>query len=225
MTKPDTRRAGLLRDLQSLRDAIGELALKLEESGEDSPDAARAQGDLAALQRELAGAEQRLASYDLAREAAARRVEVQSSAETEEQVAKHLQRIGDLHRASTTRALKMMRSIEALGAEWGALLTDLGEARALTAAAVHLRGGGRAVQRLANNIDGHDVVAGAVGPALACTGLGVTGPSLAPWIIVSPPSGAFAPVGLGAALERLYERRIEAIAKASTFAKPSEAAA
>jgi hypothetical protein len=118
-----------------------------------------------------------------------------------------------------------MRAIEGLAGEWATLLADLDEARALTAAAVHLRGGGRAVQRLANNIDGHDVVAGAVGPALASTGLGVSGPSLAPWLIVSPPSGAFAPVALGPALERLHERRIEAIEKASTFAKPSEAAA
>jgi hypothetical protein len=221
MPTVDTRRVALVRDAGLARDALAEAALILENAADDP----LAQAAVVQLQAEVDAAERRIQHHDLARAAAAREAEQRSSAGTEEQVAKHLQRIGDLHRSSTTRALKLLRAIEGLAGEWAALLADLDEARALTASAVHLRGGGLAVQRLTVHLDGHDVLAGAVGPALASTGLGITGPSLAPWIIVSPPSGAFAPVALGPALERLHERRLGAIERASTFAKTSESAA
>jgi hypothetical protein len=226
--KIDIRRAAIVRDINAIREALGESALRLEQAADaDDPAAlAEAQARLAQVQAELTGTELKLVAHDAALEARSREEAARASADTVAEVEELIARIGDLHRSSTTRAGRLLRAIESIGPMWAEVLVELAEARALAVAAVHLGGGTFAVNRLTDNLDGHDILAGAVGPALATTGLGVTGPNLAPWAILSPPSNAFAPVALGAALERLHERRLAAIASAPTFGKtPTEAAA
>jgi hypothetical protein len=224
MTKIDTRRAAIVRDITAIREAVGEAALRLEEADDDPSRLAEGQARLAQVQHELAGAEAKLVSYDLGLQARAREETARASADTDAQVEELLERIGNLHRSSAARAGKVMRGIEMMGGEYSALIADLAEARALTAAAVRLRGGTAALNRMGTNLDGHDALAAAVGGALASSGLGVVGPSLSPWVVVSPPSGAFQPVALGPALERLHERRFDAIERAATFGKQEAAA-
>ena len=222
--KIDTRRAAIQRDIGALREALGEAALRLEEAGDDPGRLAAAQAQLAQVQHELAGAEARLVAYDAGVEARTRQEAQRATAETEAEVASLIARIADLNRAAISRAGRIARAIETLGAEYAALLTDLGEGAALCQRAVYARAGGIGAQRLAVGIDGHDVVSGAVGPALASSGVGVIGPSLSPWLIVTPPSNAFEPVRLPSALERLHERRLDAIERAATFGKQEAAA-
>jgi len=193
--KIDTRRAAMQRDIGALREALGEAALRLEEAGDDPGRLAAAQAQLAQVQHELAGAEAKLVAYDLGLQARAREETARASADTDAQVEELLE-----------------------------LITDLGEARALTGAAIRLRGGTAALTRLGTNLDGHDVIAASIGPALASSGVGVIGPSMAPWVVIAPPSGAFQPVSLGPALERLNERRLDAIERAATFGKQEAAA-
>jgi hypothetical protein len=222
--KIDTRRAAMQRDIGALREALGEAALRLEEAGDDPGRLAAAQAQLAQVQHELAGAEAKLVAYDLGLQARAREETARASADTDAQVEELLERIGNLHRSSSARAGRIARAIETLGAEYATLITDLGEARALTGAAIRLRGGTAALTRLGTNLDGHDVIAASIGPALASSGVGVIGPSMAPWVVIAPPSGAFQPVSLGPALERLNERRLDAIERAATFGKQEAAA-
>jgi hypothetical protein len=224
MTKIDTRRAAIVRDINALREALGEAALRLEEAGDDPGRLAAAQAQLAQVQHELAGAEAKLVAYDLGLQARAREETARASADVETEVAGLLERIGNLHRSSAARAGRLMRAVESISGEFAALVTDLGEARALTGAAIRLRGGTAALTRLGTNLDGHDLIAASIGPALASSGIGVVGPSLAPWVIVTPPSNAFQPVSLGPALERLHERRLNAIERAATFGKTEAAA-
>jgi len=219
MTKIDTRRAAIVRDITAIREAVGEAALRLEEADDDPSRLAEGQARLAQVQHELAGAEAKLVAYDLGLQARAREETARASADTDAQVEELLERIGNLHRSSSARAGRIARAIETLGAEYATLITDLGEARALTGAAIRLRGGTAALTRLGTNLDGHDVIAASIGPALASSGLGVVGPSLSPWVVVSPPSGAFQPVALGPALQRLHQRRFNAIDRAATFGK------
>jgi len=221
--KIDTRRAAMQRDIGALREALGEAALRLEEAGDDPGRLAAAQAQLAQVQHELAGAEAKLVAYDLGLQARAREETARASADTDAQVEELLERIGNLHRSSSARAGRIARAIETLGAEYATLITDLGEARALTGAAIRLRGGTAALTRLGTNLDGHDVIAASIGPALASSGVGVIGPSMAPWVVIAPPSGAFQPVSLGPALERLNERRLDAIERAATFGKKEAA--
>jgi hypothetical protein len=218
--KIDIRRAAIERDINAIREALGESALRLEQAADaDDPAAlAEAQARLAQVQAELTGTEQKLVAHDAALEARAREDERRSSVEAEAEVQEILERIADLHRASTSRAGRLMRTIEAIGPLWAELLVELGELHALTNSAVHKRGGTQAL-RLVAHLDGHDLLAGAVGPAIASTGLGVTGPSLSPFVITSPLSGAFQPVTLAPALERLQERRLDVIERAATFAR------
>lgn len=222
--KTDTRRLSITRDIAALREALGEAALRLEEAGDDPGRLAAAQAQLAQVQHELAGAEAKLLAYDLGLQARAREETARASADVAAELAELLERIGNLHRSSAARAGKVMRGIELIGGEYSALIADLAEARALTGAAIRLRGGTAALNRMGTNLDGHDALAAAVGGALASSGLGVVGPSLSPWVVVSPPSGAFQPVALGPALERLHERRLNAIERAATFGKTEAAA-
>lgn len=224
--RPDTRRLSITRDIQSLREALGESALKLEHAADadDPATLAEAQARVAQVQHELAGAEARLLAYDLGLQARAREETARASADVAAELAELLERIGNLHRSSSARAGKVMRGIEMIGGEYAALIADLAEARALTGAAIRLRGGTAALTRLGTALDGHDVIAASIGPALAASGIGVVGPSLAPWLICVPPSNAFQPIALGPALERLHERRLGAIERASTFGKQEAAA-
>lgn len=224
-TKPDARRLSIVRDINALREALGESALKLEQAADaDDPAAlAEAQARLAQVQAELTSAEQRLVAHDAAIEARARQAAQRATAETEGEVQEIIERIGNLHRSSSARAGRLMRTIEAIAPLWAELLVELGELHALTNSAVHKRGGTQALKLVAH-LDGHDLLAGAVGPAVAATGLGITGPSLAPFVIVSPISGAFQPVALGSALERLNERRLDVIERAANFGKQEVAA-
>lgn len=224
--KTDARRLSITRDIAALREALGESALKLEHAADadDPATLAEAQARVAQVQHELAGAEARLLAYDLGLQARAREETARASADIAAELAELLERIGNLHRSSSARAGKVMRGIEMIGGEYAALIADLAEARALTAAAVRLRGGTAALNRMGSNLDGHDALAAAVGGALASSGLGVVGPSLAPWVIVTPPSNAFQPVALGPALERLNERRLDAIERAANFGKQEVAA-
>jgi hypothetical protein len=219
MTKTDIRRAAIVRDITAIREAVGEAALRLEEADDDPSRLAEGQARLAQVQHELAGAEAKLVAYDLGLQARAREETARASADVETEVESLIARIADLNRAAVSRAGRIARAIETLGAEYATLITDLGEARALTGAAIRLRGGTAALTRLGTNLDGHDVIAASIGPALASSGLGVVGPSLSPWVVVSPPSGAFQPVALGPALQRLHQRRFNAIDRAATFGK------
>lgn len=223
MSKTDIRRAAIVRDITAIREAVGEAALRLEEADDDPSRLAEGQARLAQVQHELAGAEAKLVAYDLGLQARAREETARASADTDAQVEELLERIGNLHRSSAARAGKVMRGIEMMGGEYSALIADLAEARALTGAAIRLRGGTAALNRMGTNLDGHDALAAAVGGALASSGLGVVGPSLSPWVVVSPPSGAFQPVALGPALERLHERRLDAIERAANFGKQEAA--
>ena len=220
MTKIDIRRAAIERDINAIREALGESALKLEHAAEadDQAALAEAQARLAQVQAELTGTEQKLVAHDAALEARAREEAARASADTVAEVEELIARIGDLHRSSSARAGRLMRAIESIGPLWAELLVELGELHALTNTAVHKRGGTQAL-RLVAHLDAHDLLAGAVGPAVASTGLGVTGPSLSPFVITSPLSGAFQPVTLAPALERLQERRLDVIERAATFGR------
>jgi hypothetical protein len=224
MSKIDIRRAAIVRDVNSLREALGESALRLEEADDDPSRLAEGQARLAQVQHELAGAEAKLVAYDLGLQARAREEAARASADTEAEVESLIGRINDLNRAAVSRAGRIARAIESFGAEYATLITDLGEARALTGAAIRLRGGTAALTRLGTNLDGHEVIAGSIGPALASSGIGVVGPSMAPWVVIAPPSGAFQTVALAPALQRLHERRLDAIERAATFGKQEVAA-
>jgi hypothetical protein len=216
-----SKREALTRDLGALRDALAEAALRLERA----PDDPEAQAAVASLQQELVGATRRLELYDLAQQAEQREAEHRQKEDNRAHVAELITRIEALHKASTKRAVALVSAIEALGPIWSELLVELGEARALVASAVRAAGGGEALRRLLTvPLDGHDALAGTVGGTLASTGLGVIGPSLAPWIVTTPPSGVFRRVDIAQALDTLHAQRLDVIERAASFSRFKEVA-
>lgn len=208
-----------LRDLRSAK-RDHQLAC-LELAQQDSPDRRHAVDVLEAEIRDHELAIDRLNAAKLAQ--ASQDVQVDDAAKTARLAELTQQRDAAVARAKQV-PVELVDYIAQIGAMWTASHNTLSEAAALTREIVRLAGGKDAVKRFDNGADnaGHGALAAAVGSALAATGMGSTGPTLAPIVHVSPPMRAYTASDLERGLDNLFNRQVEAIDRAVTPATASK---
>lgn len=205
-----------LRDLRSAK-RDHQLAC-LELAQQDTPERAHV---VAELEREIAGHELAIERLNAAKSAQANvDVETDNTAKLARLAELNAQRDAAVARAKQV-PVELVDYIAQIGAMWTASHNTLSEAAALTREIVRLAGGKDAVKRFDNGADnaGHGALAAAVGSALAATGMGSTGPTLAPIVHVSPPMRAYTASDLERGLDNLFNRQVEAIDRATTTSK------
>lgn len=212
----DTQLIVHMRDLKSAQ-SDRQLAC-LELAQKDSPDRRHAVDVLEAEIRDHELAIDRLNAAKLAQ--ASQDVQVDDAAKTARLAELTQQRDAAVARAKQV-PVELVDYIAQIGAMWTASHNTLSEAAALTREIVRLAGGKDAVKRFDNGADnaGHGALAAAVGSALAATGMGSTGPTLAPIVHVSPPMRAYTASDLERGLDNLFNRQVEAIDRATTTSK------
>lgn len=207
----DTQLIVHMRDLKSAQ-RDHQLAC-LELAQQNTPER---QHVVAELEREIKSHELAIDRLNAAKVAQASvDVEADFAAKTARIAELTLQRDAALARAKQA-PIYLVDYIAGIGPLWTAALNALAESNALAREIVRLAGGKDAIKRFDNMTDGsgHDAFAAAVGSALAATGLGTTGPKLAPTVTISPPMRAYTASDLERGLGNVFNRQGEAIDRA-----------
>jgi len=216
---PASRLAALLQAIDLCRGTLADAALAHERQP-----SAETQEQVQQAQEALCAARNQLELFELAREAQGKVVAVQAEEDRVAQLDEIKDRIVALHKQTRAQAERVVATLEALGPEYSQLVAGLAEVRELTAAAARLAGGPNGLRRsMSLQLDGHSILADAIGLAIVGAGFGVVGPSLAPLVTVTTPSGAFhcgSPIG--ERLDKLQGMRLSAIDLAATCQEQSQ---
>jgi hypothetical protein len=141
-------------------------------------------------------------------------VEVDEQAKTQRIAELSVQRDAAVIRAKQV-PIELIDYLAGAGPLWTASVNAVSEVNSLTRELVRLTGGNDALKRVLGHGDnGHGALAAAVGSALAATGMGTQGPSLAPTVSISPPLRAFTATDLEHNLTNLFNNQADAIERA-----------
>jgi hypothetical protein len=185
----------------------------LELASQDTPDRRHA---VAELEKEIEGHELAIDRLNAAKLAQAS----QSVDEDNAAKLKRLEELAELRRVAVDRAkqvtVELVDFLAGIGPLWTSAHNSLSEVTSLAREIVRLAGGAEAVKRFNNNFDsaGHGALATAVASALAATGLGTSGPSLAPMVAISPPLRAYTATDLSKSLDGRFAWQDESIESA-----------
>lgn len=219
-TSYGVRLAKAHQDLEYIKATLADVML----AADRAPDDSALQEQVADLKKQRDRAREAISDLEAMQGAAAKKeVQVDDAAKTARLAELTQQRDAAVARAKQV-PVELVDYIAQIGAMWTASHNTLSEAAALTREIVRLAGGKDAVKRFDNGADnaGHGALAAAVGSALAATGMGSTGPTLAPIVHVSPPMRAHTASDLERGLDNLFNRQVEAIDRAVTPATASK---